>query len=607
MLNYRINRNNIINDNDLIAINNAQIIDTEPLNRNLSNTKCYLICYTNNVETISIGKQLYVTHTILVSYDNYEASTHEITEFYNVQDVNTANASFTIEFDKYKELAVDSFSKMTIKENDDDGNEIDVDYLYVYFHTPHFFNKVGTDNYIWLAYKDDFLRFPSINDDFALDIITNYAVRVKWANVEKSALFDYINNVLTYPNILQVYTINYLFSTVDDCKIYYINPKLKLPIGLTNKFQTDLQKEQCFLNYVQNTKSSSINTIVDMEKDIYYPVVKIRNNENNYEYKPIRQIIYNFHFREHRGDNWTVETNSYWNGVKTGTNEMGLPTISFIDEFFNIKNEESEQSDLLSYLNFTNNDVKYQKNKLKKSFIRQLYYDSPNMGNQNLLSYSTMFMNGRNYYNKYIKHFETNGYRTIDEDYVNADESVHNDLEGIRVNREYSNGEDTWTNEDYENYRLSSQIVVKDKYNSTVSSDGFYQYLWHDLLPDNGNGTLTLYSKIEFNHAGLGRIVPFMMPYWDRTKWVDKEGIKSFQEIINDWHPYSVITQVDGKYGTKMYNKFSYIQYKIGYDNVSKKYIYYLDNDCYGDLSIKKVYNENTATLTLNLYEAKMI
>ena len=43
------------------------------------------------------------------------------------------------------------------------------------------------------------------------------------------------------------------------------------------------------------------------------------------------------------------------------------------------------QSDLLSYLGFTNDDVKYQKSKLKKSFLRISFYDSDNIGNQNLL------------------------------------------------------------------------------------------------------------------------------------------------------------------------------------------------------------------------------
>ena len=114
--------------------------------------------------------------------------------------------------------------------------------------------------------------------------------------------------------------------------------------------------------------------------------------------------------------------------------------------------------------------------------------------------------------------------------------------------------------------------------------------------------------KIEFNHAGFGRVVPFIMPYWDKKKWPNKEGIKTFDEIIADWNKEE---NTDGEYGARQYDKFSYIHFKISYDENEKKYIYFLDDGYYGNekngANSKFIYNEDTATLILNLYEVKMV
>ena len=65
------------------------------------------------------------------------------------------------------------------------------------------------------------------------------------------------------------------------------------------------------------------------------------------------------------------------------------------------------QSDLLSYLGFDDDDVKYQKSKLKKSFLRISFYDSDNIANQNLLHTATIFLDSGELFAKYIKNIET--------------------------------------------------------------------------------------------------------------------------------------------------------------------------------------------------------
>ncbi|MDE5888770.1 MAG: hypothetical protein K2H20_01995, partial [Bacilli bacterium] len=384
--------------------------------------------------------------------------------------------------------------------------------------------------------------------------------------------------------------------------IYFSNPKCIIPIGLTNTNQINLLKEQGLIDYVNKTKEESINSIVDMEKDVYTPVVYGGIDKDE---KPIFDNIigikFNLHFRDRNlsDGKWLTETGSLWNGIEKGDKK-------FNEDYFSY-NDKNKQSDLLSYLGFTDNDVRYQKSKLKKSFLRISFYDSMNMGDQNLLAYSTIYMNGGEYFSKYIRHINDESYHKSGEEGV---------LKGIRVNRE-PNVDLVVNDEEKEEYRLSSQIKVFDKYNSNSSSEGFYLYLYKDLfMPTDGNQTLTLYAKVEFNHAGYGRTVPFMMPYWDKNKWNGekrngveygvKTGIKSFNEIRKDWLSDHIIDKgkdnnivkdywqfvdtgkdkeeeivdkdengedkedkseiTDGQYGAKQYTKFSYIRFKITYD-----------------------------------------
>jgi hypothetical protein len=232
---------------------------------------------------------------------------------------------------------------------------------------------------------------------------------------------------------------------------------------------------------------------------------------------------------------------------------------------------------LLCFLDFKNNDVKYQKNKLKKSFLRLLFYDSPDNTNQNLLAYSTIYMDTAKLYSKFIRNQNTAGYSNF-----NGDKN----LTGIRVDREI----------DDENLRLSSQMTVENKWQSTRTSEGFYLYMW----ADNGVSVLPekLYMKAEFNHAGYGRTIPMMAPY------VDGVGFKTKQEIKNDW-------KGDG-YGIHKYLKYSYINMKYMYHKDHKEtdedqkvhkekgeYYYFLDPEIYGVNTTNKV-------LDIDLYEARI-
>ena len=155
--------------------------------------------------------------------------------------------------------------------------------------------------------------------------------------------------------------------------------------------------------------------------------------------------------------------------------------------------------------------------------------------------------------------------------------------------------------------------MVKSKNTSKASSEGFYLYIWKDNstpLPQD------LYMKVEFNHAGYGRTIPFMMPYWDSKKWGGKIGIKTFDEILEDWKDIkeeeldqhgrvSWMHNTDGHYGIRQYTKFSYIHLKYMYDKETDKHIYYLDPDTYGNI-IYPTGDDGNKYIEINLYEAKV-
>ena len=301
---------------------------------------------------------------------------------------------------------------------------------------------------------------------------------------------------------------------------------------MTDTAKTELLSE----HFVEKEKKKAINGITDIEKDVYYPCI---SNLAKNKFTDVYTIKFNLHFREHREDDWIVENDSLWNGIKQqieyvkGTDE----SVKITEEAYNALTDEQkaeyvrravegtaeiakvtinnngtnsvkaltkdDSSDLLTFLNFTNDDVHYQKNKLKKSFLRLLYFDSMNPGNQNLLGYSTIFFDTGDMFAKYVRYIEEDNCYSVgaDKKSFGKYKETGKYKTGIRVDRDID-GDDT--------IRLGSQFVVRSKNTSKASSEGFYVYIWKD---NNSPLPQDLYMKVEFNHAGYGRTLPFMLPY----------------------------------------------------------------------------------------------
>ena len=336
------------------------------------------------------------------------------------------------------------------------------------------------------------------------------------------------------------------------------------------------------------------------------------------------------------------------------------------------------QSDLLSYLGFDDDDVKYQKSKLKKSFLRISFYDSDNIANQNLLHTATIFLDSGELFAKYIKNIETEDeykatktiiaqknpeisfkagsiltsseYEKLDDEnrikcvisgeLLAANGGSSSDKEGytmydkvgMSVNREpmrkraLDKSLDFGDNiDELERLRMSSQIVVTDKNSSKRSSEGFYFYTYKSN--DNGVYPSDIYMRVEFNHAGYGRVIPFMMPYirkseeklkenspgYERyTKTDRKENkIKTFDDICYDWSEIDIDKEnnplkddSDIGYSAVRYMKYCHIKWKYRYDKHTQKHIYYLDPDVYGTGVTSD--NKHGNNIILNLYEGKI-
>ena len=165
-------------------------------------------------------------------------------------------------------------------------------------------------------------------------------------------------------------------------------------------------------------------------------------------------------------DGWNVVEDKGWNGIP-------LNSQTSAQRFW--------KSDLIGHLNFNDDDVHYQKMKLKKSFIRLSFYDSDNPLTQQLLYYSTIFLDSGEIFGKFVKNRATNKWFGV------------------------------FNESDDEEGRLGVTVSVKDKYNMTKSSEGFYLYLFNSEVTKE-NPSKDIYMKVEFNHAGYGRILPFTKP-----------------------------------------------------------------------------------------------
>ena len=316
-----------------------------------------------------------------------------------------------------------------------------------------------------------------------------------------------------------------------------------VPIGFVQN--TDYihlyQEERNNTLFAEKIKKSVIPPVINMERVKYTPIIR-----DEKEISIVCGITFNLHFRE-RDDNWNIVKNRNWCTCN--------PTA--------IKDKNFEKSDSLYHLGFNDSDVQYQKMKLKKSFIRLSFYSSDDPLSQSLLYYSTIFLDSGYLFGQFNKkRTELIGEGKI----WSPNEAPKYVLEAASENSS--------------DIRIDSQITIHNEFDTTKSSEGFNLYLFADdcEIVDDDKDYRTIYMKVEFNHAGYGKTIPFIV-------WPNKVG--------------------DDDLTIDKYFESVYIPLRI--QHINDKYYYYFDVDDKSHPLWPYVQCDKDAkSITFNLFEPKL-
>ena len=457
-----------------------------------------------------------------------------------------------------------------------------------------------------MEYTQDFI--DTLSYDMCNDLVSNQNSFILYS---KNKVFGdkEITKELAFLHTNEPKSSDDYYDLFSNFVIYNRNGFINVPLKFENVVGGNpLQDNLVERDFFEKEKKNAINSIVDMEKDVYYPKFIVGNGiEHKYEgsstvFKPIRQININLHFRTRdvgNFGNWKVKES--YNDIEASGKDNW-----FITDFYPYKNLQSsdytdnlqESSDLLGLLFFDNYDVYYQKQKLAKSFVRLSYYDSTDPQTQNLLATSTIFMDKHSLFKKYID----NSRKNINKFILVEDGNEMTELNAISVFSEYYGASTSTTFKDSDmvkkmaedTNRVSSRLTIKNKYETDTSSEGFYIYMFKEysekLHPK------PIYMKVEFNHAGVGKTIPFSIP----MKWEEKTS--------GETHPTTALTLIDEElkkgYPLSYVYAQSYIPLYAVYDFKNKEYAYVFDDRYFINHSKDKIYNDGV--INLNLFELKI-
>lgn len=250
--------------------------------------------------------------------------------------------------------------------------------------------------------------------------------------------------------------------------------ELDIPLERDTEYRlTDTQR--MLEEYVENVRNAILPEIIDNEKQRFTPIYFDENGNPKY----VKEIIFNLHFRDRKNlelgdgslrDGWKTSDIQVWNGMTLKNGNLK----------YDIKGIDDSYGDTLDYLGFTEDDVKFSKNKIKKSFIRCTYFTTKDIVRKEILAYSTVFMDMGELYTKYIK-ISSRNLKIFDAERKDKD------------------------------LRLSTNFKISNNRQNQKSSEGFYLYIYPNEI-DTESSQKTIYMRVEFNHAGFGKTVPMMLP-----------------------------------------------------------------------------------------------
>lgn len=382
----------------------------------------------------------------------------------------------------------------------------------------------------------------------------------------------------------------YYYDLFDSLSLYCSMGYVSVKFPMTMHVGDDTIQDNIVENdFFEHEKRLAINPIIDMEKDVYSPKYIDKNGKYNGSdtvFLPISEIRVNLHFRTRDLDTWKV--NEGFNLVDSNGKTDGWFVTDYYPYSGNTKMKDKngnnidlmEVSDLVGLLNFTNDDIYYQKSKVGKTFLRFSYYDSIDPNRQMLLATSTVFMDEHTLFKKFID----NSRKNVNTYSLVSAEKNTRDLNKISVMSELKDGNSVVIEE---SNRLSSRFVITNKYDTDTSSEGFYIYMFKEY--SENLHPREIFMKVEFNHAGIGTTIPFIKPMsWSgssKTWFPDKELSLSDKEEM--------------KQGVELEKKNAqdYIPLYAVYDFKNKEYVYVFD---------KRYVTVNDGVASINLFELKL-
>ena len=439
------------------------------------------------------------------------------------------------------------------------------------------------------------------------------------------------------------------YDLFNDLTIFVKNGYIHIPLSLRMDVANNIMQDDIVTkDFYEAEKKKAINPIVDMEKDVYLPKYiygyytddehtsiheygegeKKMYRGSSTMFKSIYQINLNFHFRTRNLESWKVNDGNASYDTSATTDNWFITDFHPYCDILKKKRAESgdtlmQASDLMGLLYFTNDDIFYQRSNVAKSFARLSFYDSTDPQTQSLLATSCIFVDEHKLFKKFIdnsKKYEReygstsapmfkkdNGY-IMEEPKIDeaSDKNIYK-ASKISVNTEYLNWTSAHTeyntyendgikaNVGAEDHRISSRLVVDNKYTTDTSSEGFYIYIFREYAENLH--PKPIYMKIEFNHAGIGKMIPFLIP----MHWKEKQGTKSNKMI-----PERSLTLKDKNDEKELKEGFplsyvyaqTYIPLYAVYDFDRKEYGYVFDS--------RYAVEDENGTLNLNLFEMKI-
>lgn len=512
----------------------------------------YTLSYNNVLTLIEDDDDLM---TILKHYTTLRNKPLKVTS----EDFSENN--FIIDFSRYYSISVKEVYNKTLYNADEENTQIAncLNRLPFVKETGEKFT-IEKFNYAYKykgpATNEDYIHInvTTINPDGATEFITDHIIYnddvyvwdydIEYIECEyiNAFLFKFPYGALSAGNIYYIEDNRFFDANgtlYDDIEFYEEDINCVIALPLANNHNIGLNNSDILQNYFNNKKKELIPQIVDYEKRCFVPCIKTNNSLS-----VAKQIHFNLFVRDRsQNDNWTTNDTLGWNQCKTDD-----------DGNFIIPNEVTN-GDLLGHLNFTDDDILYQKKKVSKSFLRLSFFDSDNPIKQRLLFYSTIFLDTSELYEKYIR---------------SIDKKIEDPNHQLTLDK----------NLEEENL-LTASFVVRDKFDRNKTSEGFYLYLFPENIEDKKEKTI--YMKVEFNHAGYGYTIPFIYP---------NNEVKPLSFNDKDF-PFSLMNEEDGNL-SEFYRQL-YIPITITYDKMINDYVYYFN--------ICKHEDEN---IIINLYEPKI-